>query len=326
MGDNELVVKISVILLLILSLYILWPYVSVLLFAMMLAYFSYPAYNWLRKKTTDFAAGASLTALVAVITILMVREGTRVLIREAQRLYRKLPELLANFGNLQEIEFMGYRVVQEASDTAMTRLLNYLTGLGTRIPHITFSLVIFFIGFFYFLTQGEKLYKYIRKNLPLHEDNKERVLNKVKLNVDGFIRAQILVAVIEGLIGGIIFYLLGHPYPVFFGIIIGILSLIPLLGPSLVYFPVGIYEVLKQNYLLGAAYMISGAFVMAVADYFLRPRVMGNKAKIHSFIILLGFVGGIHAFGPGGIIIGPILLSLAIILVDELKIEQEKED
>ncbi|MFP4116862.1 MAG: AI-2E family transporter [Candidatus Aenigmatarchaeota archaeon] len=325
MGDDELVVKISIILLLILSLYILWPYVSALLFAMILAYFCYPLYERLREKTTDFAAGAGLTALVAVLTIFMVREGTRILIREAQRLYRKLPELLANFGNLQEIEFMGYRVIQEASDTAMTKLLNYLTGLGTRIPHITFSLVIFFIGFFYFLTQGEKLYQYVRDNLPLHQDNKKRVLNKVKLNVDGFIRAQILVAVTEGVVGGIIFYLLGHSYPVFFGIIIGILSLIPLLGPSLVYFPVGIYEMLKQDYLLGAAYIISGICVVAIADYFIRPRVMGKKAKIHPFIILLGFVGGIHTFGPGGIVIGPVLLSLAVILIDELKIKDGKE-
>ncbi len=326
MGKDKTTVKISLILLLILSFYILWPYASAILFAIILAYFTYPVYRWMERRTHKIIAAGNLMILVAVVIIVGIMEGLRVLMRELIKIYEILPEILVGLDSIREVEFMGYRIVDEAVESAMSRVMNYLTGLGASIPHIFFSLLIFFVGYFYFLVHGEKAYEYIKDRLPFCDDNKKRILEKVKLNVDGFIRAEILIAFAQGIVGGIIFYIFGSPYPLFFAILIGILALIPVVGPSLVYWPVGLYEILRQNYVIGIAYIVSGICIISTMDYFLRPRIMGGKAKIHPFVILLGFLGGIYAFGPAGIIIGPILLSLAIILIEEFKAECKVED
>ncbi len=322
MDDDNVIVKVSLVLLLLFSLYILWPFVSALLFAIILAYFSYPLYGWMKKRTTKNIAALNLSAAVAAAIIIMVAEGARVFLRELGKLYRNLPELLQGFEALQEIEFMGMRIFEEATNYGLSTVMNYITGLGARIPRMFFSLLVFFVGYFYFLTQGEKVYRYIKKNLPLGEERKGKILGKIKMNVDAFIRAEIIIAVAQGAVGGIIFYTLGHPYPFFFAIVIGILAFIPVVGPSLVYWPVGLFEIIRQNYILGISYIITGICIISTMDYFLRPRIMGNKAKIHPFVVLLGFLGGIYAFGPAGILIGPVILSLAIILIDELKREE----
>jgi len=324
MSNDNLVVKISLVLLLLFSFYILWPFVSVILFSMILAYFTYPAYKKMEGKVGSGISAGSLCVAVAAVIIVMVTEGAKVLIAELSKLYKRLPELIGDLEALEGIEIMGFKLIEEGMEMAINRALAYITGLGAVIPHLFFSVLIFFIGYFYFLTKGHKAYEYVKNNLPLEKDNKKRVLEKVKLNVDAFIRAEIAIAVAQGIVAGFIFYVFGHPYPFFVAIVTGILALIPVVGPSLVYWPVGIYEIFKQNYLLAVGYIVSGMFVISMMDYVLRPRIMGKKAKVHPFVVLLGFLGGIYAFGPGGIIIGPVILSLALILVDELKFEDEE--
>lgn len=324
--NDDSVVKASIIILSLLSLYILWPYASALLFALILAYFSYPAYKRLEKRMGDMSAAASLSAAVAALLAVLITEGLRVLVRELRTIYQTLPELMARFQPPGEIEFMGVEIFGSLSDMAMTKAMDYLTGVVASIPQMFFSLLVFFIGYFYFLREGDKLYYYVKEHLPFEEENRERIIKKVKLNVNAFIRAEIVVAISQGIVGGLIFYILGHTYPLFFGIIIGILALIPVIGPSLVYWPVGLYEVFRQNYLLGAAYIISGICIISTMDYFIRPKVMGDKARIHPFIVLVGFLGGIFAFGPAGIVIGPVLLSLSLILIDEFKTKHLDEN
>ena len=321
MSNDNLVVKISLVLLLLFSFYILWPFVSALLFAVILAYFSYPAYQWMKNRSTDDIAALNFVAAVAAVLIVMIAEGLRVLLRELSKLYHALPELLEGFEAIEGIEFMGIRVFEEITDYGLSAAMGYITGLGARIPQMFFSLLVFFVGYFYFLKRGKELYRYIKESLPLEEKRRDKIIKKVKLNVDAFIRAEIIIAIAQGTVGGIIFYTLGHPYPLFFAIVIGILAFIPVVGPSLVYWPVGLFEIFRQNYILGASYIITGVCVISTMDYFLRPRIMGDKAKIHPFVVLVGFLGGIYAFGAAGIIIGPVVLSLGLILIDELKKE-----
>ncbi len=319
MEDEKLVKILTLIALLVLSLYILWPYVSALLFAVILAYLLYPLQRKLSNATSKNISAGTIVISVLVLISFAVARGTFVLIRELKKFYSVLPDLALPIEGLQSFEIAGYPVVAEATHLILSRSLQYLTDLSFRIPGLVFSGLVFFGSLFYFLREGEELYGYIKKRLPFKGDQKDRILQKIKKNVDAFIYAEFTIAFLQGVTGGVVFYLLGHPYPVLMASIIGILALIPIVGPSLVYWPVGIYGLFAGNYVLGIGSIVSGIVIISSMDYFLRPKITGERASIHPFIVLLGFLGGIYAFGPAGIIIGPVVLSISIIIIDEIR-------
>ncbi len=323
MSAEEKTVKIlTLVALLVLSLYILWPYVSALLFAVIVTYLFLPVQKRLTKVTSrNMSAGIVVISVLVTLSVIIAR-GTFILIRELRKFYKVLPDLTVPIEGIHDFEIAGFPVVAEATDLILSRALQYLTDLSFRIPGLVFSGLIFFGSLFYLLREGEELYEYIKERLPFREDQRNRILQKIKKNVDAFIYAEFTIAFLQGIAGGIIFYLLGHPYPVLMATIIGVLALIPVVGPSLIYWPVGIYGLLVGNYVLGIGSIVAGIVVISSMDYFLRPKITGDRASIHPFIVLLGFLGGIYAFGPAGIIIGPVVLSISIIVIDEIRSEK----
>lgn len=321
MEEQRIAKIITVLVLLTLSLYILWPYMSSILFAAILAYLFYPLYERLRKRTSKNIAAASIVVTAIVFLSITVTRGLFILFRELRRLYTMVPELGLGIEGLEAFEIAGIEIIRELTEFVFSRLIEYLTQLGFQIPGLVISGLIFFASFFYFLKEGENIYYYLKDRIPFQKEQRERIMIKIKKNIDAFIYVEIVLGIVQGVLGGVIFYLLGHPYPLVLGIVIGILGLVPVIGPSIIYWPIGIYGILTQNYLLGIGSIVAGISVISSLDYFLRPRLTGKRASIHPFVVLLGFMGGIYAFGPAGIVVGPVLLSVSIIVIDELKQE-----
>jgi len=180
-----------------------------------------------------------------IIISITVTRGIFILLRELRNLYAMLPELGLGIEGFEAIEIAGIEIIREISDYIFIRFIEYLTQLGFRIPGLFISAFIFFASFFYFLKEGENIYYYFKDKLPFNKEQRERMLVKIQKNVDAFIYVEIILAIIQGIVGGIIFYFLGHPYPILLSFIIGVLALIPVIGPSLIYWPIGIYGILS---------------------------------------------------------------------------------
>lgn len=325
MEDNKLAKILTLVLLLALSLYILWPYASALIFAAIVAYLFYPLYDILKDKTSENIAAGGIVITSLVVLVVAITRGIFILIRELRNFYNMIPEMTIGIEGLETIEIAGIEIITEISNFVFSSVVEYLTQVGFRIPSLFLSAFIFFASFFYFLKEGDSIYYYFRDRLPFNERQRSRMMKKIKKNIDAFIFVEIVLGIIQGIAGGIIFYLLGHPYPVLLAVVIGILGLIPVIGPSIVYWPIGIYGILTQNYLLGIGSIAGGIAVISALDYFLRPKVTGNRASIHPFLVLLGFMGGIYVFGPAGIVIGPVLLSVSMVVIEELRQEGMEE-
>lgn len=320
MDKNKILEILIIFSVLLLSLFILWPYISALIFAAILAYLSYPIYTKIKEKTSERFAGGSLVIGLLLIVILSIVRGINILIRELRRIYDLIPEITETLSYIESFNMGGIEITKEISQYIFSKSIGYFTEITLRIPHIFLVLFIFFISYFYFMKDGEKIYNYVKEKMPFEKNKRDRIIEKIRKNVYAFIYVEVVIGIIQGFVGGIVFYLFGHPYPLMAGIIIGILGIIPVIGPSLVYWPVGLYEILlKQNYVLGAAYIAVGICVISALDYFLRPHITAKKASVHPLIILLGILGGIYAFGAVGIIIGPVLLSISVILLEEVK-------
>ena len=136
----------------------------------------------------------------------------------------------------------------------------------------------------------------------------------------GMVMGQIVVGVIQGVLAWIAFVILGVPSPVLWAFLTGIISIIPLLGAALVWFPIAVY-LFSTGYLIGEAWkgvalFLFGVLVISTIDNVLKPKIIGERAKIHPLVILFGILGGIQLMGLPGILMGPLILTLFDVVME----------
>jgi len=133
--------------------------------------------------------------------------------------------------------------------------------------------------------------------------------------MDAFIYVQFVIAILQAFVGGLGFVLFGLPYPLVAGIVMGILSFIPIIGPYAVYVPIAVISIFNGDYVMGAGLLAYGLVLMGALDYVVRPQMMGEKIRLHPLIVLIGILGGLELMGAIGVLIGPIILSIFLITV-----------
>ncbi|KAF5089210.1 AI-2E family transporter [anaerobic digester metagenome] len=198
----------------------------------------------------------------------------------------------------------------------------YLLGFLESIPMIALELFIFFTSTFYLARDGDKIWKYLEYAIP--EDRNEffqKLSDEIQRVLKSIFFGHFLTAIIIGLMAGVGFYLLGYHYALFLGILAGFLQLIPVIGPWPTYTVLAIYDVLTGNYIRAVLVILFGIFLSA-SDIYIRPKISGKYADIHPLIFLLGFMCGPLVMGLVGFIIGPLILGVTYAAVITYKNEK----
>ncbi|MFA4844760.1 MAG: AI-2E family transporter, partial [Candidatus Margulisiibacteriota bacterium] len=167
------------------------------------------------------------------------------------------------------------------------------------------------------------LYKFFGEIVPLAEGRYRQILNRFDDLSRGMIMGQIVVGIIQGILAWLGFFLLGVPNPVLWGFLTAIISIIPLLGAAIVWVPIVAYLAIvgttTGEYWRAVTLLLYGTFVISLIDNFLKPKIVGDNAKIHPLIILFGILGGIQLFGIAGILIGPLILTIFDLVIEIYK-------
>jgi predicted PurR-regulated permease PerM len=150
-------------------------------------------------------------------------------------------------------------------------------------------------------------------------------MNRTRDVITAVLYGQLLIAVLQGLVGGLGFLIFGIENPVFWGFTMGVLSFIPLLGPPAVWLPAAIYLIYAGNLVSGIGLIIYGVVIVMNIDNFLKPKLIGGKSGMHPIVVLVGILGGITLFGFAGFIIGPIILALALLIIKFYNEDLKKE-
>jgi predicted PurR-regulated permease PerM len=173
------------------------------------------------------------------------------------------------------------------------------------------SLFVMLFAMFFLLRDGHTLGRQIRDLLPLPELERDRLMHDTRDLVIASVGAGLLVAVAQGGIGGIAFWLLGMNAPVLWGSVMAVCSLIPLVGAALIWAPTALWLLLSGEIMRGVILVAIGVFGISMADNILRPLLLSGRTSASGLVVFLGLLGGAAAFGFIGLVLGPIVLVTA---------------
>jgi len=172
------------------------------------------------------------------------------------------------------------------------------------------SLFVMLFVLFFMLRDGDVFGRHLRKVLPLPADECDRLIRNTRDLVVASVGAGLLVAVAQGLIGGVAFWLIGIGAPAFWGVVIGFCSLIPVVGAAIVWVPAAIWLFLSGAVGRGVTMLAVGVLGISMVDNILRPLVLSGRTAVSGLVIFLGLLGGVAAFGFIGLVLGPIILVI----------------
>ena len=313
---------------------VLSPYFSAILWAAILTVIFYPVKNKLRSALGERNGVASLLTLgiiclIVFIPLMLILSSLAV---ELNVVYNKLqhndaqfPEVVASlFAHLPEWarSFLAdhsldnaAKIQQKLSDVVLKggQYLAgsaFLIGKGTFGFAISFGIMLYLL--FFLLKDGPFLVRQILDSLPLSNFVKQHLFAKFAAVSRATVKGTVVVAIVQGTLGGIAFYIVGIDGSILWGALMAFLSLIPAVGSAIVWVPAAIYLFSTQQ--LWQGFFIVGFFVVVVGlvDNILRPILVGKDTKMPDYLILITTVGGMEIYGINGFVIGPLVAALFI--------------
>lgn len=187
-----------------------------------------------------------------------------------------------------------------------------IISLSQNTLNFIISLFVMLYLLFFLLREGDQLLRRIWVETPLDADKKRALLEKFTVVIRATIRGNILVAILQGALGGFIFWYLGIRAALLWGVVMTFLSLVPAVGASLVWLPAAIYFLLTGAVWHGVVLIAWGALVIGLIDNILRPILVGKDTRLPDYIVLISTLGGLSIFGVNGLVLGPMIAVMFI--------------
>ena len=314
--------------------WIISPFFGAVFWAMVLALMFMPVHRRLcarlRGRDTLAALGTLLFCMVIVVVPMifvvgaMVDEATSFTQRLRtgefnprtyfEQIQNALPgwsrDLLGRFGlfNAQDVVDKLTAAVVQGGQALTTRAL--AIGQNTLMLLVNLGIMLYLL--FFFLRDGRDLAQTIRRAVPMQRQHTDFLLSKFATVVRATVKGTVVVALVQGMLGGVAFAFLGIHGAVLWGVVMSVLSLLPAVGAALVWAPVAIYLIATGSMIEGLGLAAWGAGVMGMVDNLLRPILVGKETKLPDYLVLLSTIGGLSIFGVNGFLIGPAIAALFV--------------
>lgn len=314
--------------------WLLWPFSGAILWALILAILFNPLYRRLLRSfggRESLAAAISLLACVfiviipgSVIVAAMAQEAAALYERVgesdfdlAQGLERLRASLPAFVGDaLSTFDMVSLQDVQERLTAFLGQAAQFLAsqalliGQGTAQFFVSVGVMLYVL--FFLFRDGSRLAVTIRRASPLSAHQTDYILGKFSAVVKATVKGNVIIALIQGAIGGLAFWALGIEAALLWGVLMAVLSLLPAVGAFLVWGPAAAYLVLSGQYTRGFILIAVGVLVISMIDNLLRPPLVGAGTKLPDYVILVSTLGGLALFGLNGFVIGPLIAALFV--------------
>jgi predicted PurR-regulated permease PerM len=288
-------------------------------------------FNPLQRQLVDLlhgrrtqAALISTIAIVLVVFIPLVLLGVAVS-QEALSLYTRIQDgrvdvqgvlsridplvrdVTARFGI--DPDSIEERIYAAAGSTAQL-IATQAVVVGQNVLSVVAQTALMLYLLFFFLRDGDQLLAVLGEAIPMGDGRQKTLFNRFASVTRATLKGTVLVGIVQGALGGLLFGVLGLRAPVFWGVIMAMLSLLPLVGPAIVWAPTAIFLMATGSVTQGIILVIGGVVVVGTADNVLRPLLVGRETRMPDYMVLLSTLGGLSVFGPAGFVAGPVLAAL----------------
>jgi predicted PurR-regulated permease PerM len=304
------------------------PFLPGLVWAVTLAILGDPAHRWLTRRvgSRDWAAGISVTVVVLAVVLPGLLVAAQ-LVREAPATGTKVQEHVGD-GRWREVvarvpysdQIMPWLEAnvkpEEVAQTVAARITNEAGQLLTGSMWAGLqALVALFVLYFCFRDRG-RLLAGVRKLVPLPPEETEDLFTKVSDSIHATVYGTVVTGVLQGVTGGLMFWLLGLPAPVLWGVVMAILSILPVLGAFLVWVPAAALLAVNDRWGAALALVIWGVLMAGPVCNAVYAHLAAGRMRLHPAPTLIAFIGGLAVFGVTGMILGPAILSLTFGLIE----------
>lgn len=320
----------------VIAIYLCWlmikPFVGVLGWATVLVIVFYPVHRRLEHRIKRPGLSALLSCLLVIVTILVpVSLVTIAVFQELSGAMQNLQAAVAymldpnspftgrvlswlgQYVDIAQLRSQEYLLEQIKARSGLIagQTLGFLGGVVGVVVQMFF--VIFTM--YYLFRDGDRIFFAVRDVLPLNPDEATAIMARSREVIGASVYGVFAIALIQGTLGGLAFWVLGLPSALVWGVAMVFLSMIPMLGAFLVWIPAAIFLAVTGHPVKAILLVLWGMLVIGMVDNFLRPKLVGSRTRLHELLIFFSVLGGLQVFGVLGIVLGPVVLAITMALV-----------
>jgi predicted PurR-regulated permease PerM len=320
-----------------LGLYLCWlmlqPFLDVVLWSVVFVIVFHPVQKFLVARTGRPALSALISCLVVLMMVITPLAFVVVaVINEARELTDTLPQHVSNFlaataplrerlhpyVNLDEDQLKEWiKNALQGAPVVSFKVAQSVVGFGLQVLFVLFTM-------YYLFLDGDRLVAALRERLPLTAEQSEVIFRRTREVLSASVHGVLIVAVIQGMLCGVAFWVLGVPSPILWTLVLTVLATIPLAGSLLVWIPAALYLLATGHWVQALLLTVWCGLVVSSVDNFLRPKLVGGRARLHELFVFFSVLGGLQLFGPLGMVLGPVVLAITLALLDVLHPREAK--
>ena len=313
-------------------LWILWPFSGAVLWGVTLAIVFAPLHRRLLARSGGRPTLAAIGTLLAIIVIVVIPVGfvIALLVQQAIGLYAQIQT-----GELDVAAYVGRIIdalppwasglverfapadlagLQDRVSGIVTAVLQFLgaqaLNLGQNTLAFVLSTFVMLYLLFFLLRDGQALAERVKTAVPLRNARREELATRFTIVIRATIKGSLVVSVVQGALGGLMFWALGINAAVLWGALMALFALLPAVGPAIVWIPFAVYLFAVGAIGKGIGLAVYGIVVIGLVDNFLRPMLVGRDTRMPDYLVLISTLGGIAVFGLNGFIIGPVIAAM----------------
>ena len=317
------------------------PFLMPILWGVILAIVFHPSFHKLKTllKMNEGLTALAMTFLVTLLIVFPFILLTFSLAREVIDIYHQVQQMVKagqiqgyleqirrfplfqpvwnqlnqslDLSNLDPVDFL-VKNLQQISTFLFDQATTVFKGLSTFLIGFFFTL----LSLYYLFKDGDRLLEKIKEIAPLPRRERDLIILRFKDMVYATFYGGILIAMVQGVLGGLSFWILGISSPILWGTAMAILSFIPVGGTALIWAPASILLMIQGIWVKGFILLAIGIFGISMVDNFLRPALISSKTNIHPLLLFFAVLGGIQAFGFIGLLLGPLVTTLCLTIIE----------
>lgn len=313
---------------------VVWPYLGAIFWSVVLAVVFEPLQERFLVRLGKHRTAAALATLavaiggagvpVAIVTMLVVRQGTDLYAAVAsghvdvgaslQHAVATLPHgviaVLDELG-INDVASIQSKLVGSAGE-ASRFMASHLFVLGANSFGFALAVAVMLYLLFFLLRDGRALAARIERAIPLAPDDKQSLLATFVGVIRATVKGGVVMAVLQGTLGGLVLGGMGISAPVLWGVVFGFLSMLPAVGASILWLPIALYFLITGSVAKALLLTLFGSIVLTVIDNVVRPLLVGRETHLPGYLVLISTLGGVAMLGLNGVVIGPVAAAMFV--------------